>query len=84
MTQAPFDCVHLHRIDPSINMARFYRVTIEKTLFSETVIRRSWGRIGTRGQSLSLTLPTGADAQRMAREMEHRKRRRGYREPGAS
>lgn len=47
MTAAQFEPIHLHRIDPIHNMARFYRVSIEKTLFDETIIRRNWGRIAS-------------------------------------
>ena len=67
MTTAPLQIIHLHRIDPSRNMARFYRVTIEKTLFDETIVRRCWGRIGTRGRSLILVIDDEVEAPSFAR-----------------
>jgi predicted DNA-binding WGR domain protein len=61
-------------------MARFYRVSIERTLFDETVVRRNWGRIGTGGQSLTVVVEKMADAEAIATRLCEAKRRRGYRE----
>ena len=84
MTTAPLQIIHLHRIDPSRNMARFYRVTIEKTLFDETIVRRCWGRIGTRGRSLILVIDDEVEAEAIATELCKGKRRRGYSDVGGS
>lgn len=46
-------CQLLHRVDPDLNMARFYRVEVLPDLFGEIVVERRWGRIGGRGQSHS-------------------------------
>jgi predicted DNA-binding WGR domain protein len=80
MTPAQFEPIHLHRIDPIRNMARFYRVSIEKTLFDETVIRRNWGRIGTNGRSITVAVGEIADAEVIAARLCDAKRRRGYRD----
>lgn len=82
MATAPLQIIHLHRIDPSRNMARFYRVTIEKTLFDETIVRRCWGRIGTRGRSLIHIVQESDEAEALATELCQGKRRRGYSDVG--
>ncbi|MCA1304938.1 WGR domain-containing protein [Nitratireductor aquimarinus] len=40
----------LKRIDPARNMARYYTLSVEPTLFGDAALVRQWGRIGTRGQ----------------------------------
>lgn len=42
--------LRIQRIDPARNMARFYTMSIEPTLFGDTSLVRNWGRIGTHGQ----------------------------------
>eukprot|EP01037_Dinobryon_pediforme_P016622 gene16622-16803_t len=39
--------VALRRIDRDKNMARFYAIAIERTLFGDWAVVRRWGRIGT-------------------------------------
>ncbi|MDH4441488.1 MAG: WGR domain-containing protein [Rhizobium sp.] len=81
MSKLDKDIVHLHRIDPARNMARFYLVTLETTLFGEIVLRRTWGRIGTSGQYREDTVRDRSTAVRRAVEIAVKKRRRGYRDP---
>jgi len=40
----------LERREPSRNMARFYVLAIEPTLFGDTALVREWGRIGSLGR----------------------------------
>ena len=40
----------LERRDPSLNMARFYVLAIEPTLFGDAALVREWGRIGSLGR----------------------------------
>jgi predicted DNA-binding WGR domain protein len=40
----------LDRCDPNCNMARYYVLAIEPSLFGEATLTREWGRIGQRGQ----------------------------------
>lgn len=82
MTEAQFEPIHLHRIDPIRNMARYYRVSIEKTLFDETVVRRNWGRIGTGGRSITVVVEEASEAKVIAARLCDAKRRRGYRDIG--
>ena len=37
----------LERRDPSRNMARFYVLAIEPTLFDDMALVREWGRVGS-------------------------------------
>ena len=39
--------LYFERKDPGRNMARFYAMSIEETLFGQICLTRSWGRIGT-------------------------------------
>lgn len=69
----------LQRIDPRRNMARFYVLSIEPTLFGPVALRRNWGRIGTWGRQ-RLELHADEDAARMAQaRLLARKLKKGYR-----
>ena len=39
----------LTRVDPIENMARFYKLDVQPTLFDEWSLIREWGRIGQSG-----------------------------------
>ena len=69
----------LERRDPSLNMARFYVLAIEPTLFGDAALVREWGRIGSLGRR---RLDLQADAATAVEALEvwlERKARRGYR-----
>ncbi len=74
------DPIHLHRIDPTRNMARFYRLSIEPNLFGEISLVRTWGRIGGKGRTMIEMLETPRDGERRRDALEQMKRRRGYEE----
>lgn len=40
----------LERREPNANMARFYVLSLEETLFGDTALVREWGRLGTPGR----------------------------------
>ena len=40
------DSVLLHRIDPTVNMRRYYRLNLAPDLFGGCALVREWGRIG--------------------------------------
>jgi predicted DNA-binding WGR domain protein len=71
----------LHRVDPSRNMARYYVLSIEDTLFGEHALVREWGRIGSPGRRRSQAFSTGESAQIALETWLNRKRRRGYETP---
>ncbi len=41
----------LERVDRTKNMARYYVLSVEPTLFAESSLVRRWGRIGGAGQT---------------------------------
>lgn len=69
----------LRRIDPARNMARFYCLSLQPTLFGEISVVRAWGRIGTRGRMKIDSHQTGEEAATTLARLERLKRRRGYR-----
>lgn len=68
----------LRRIDNSRNMARFYALSIERSLFGESILIRRWGRIGTHGQRREDWFRASGDAAAALGEWVGRKERRGY------
>lgn len=71
-------CQLLHRVDPDLNMARFYRVEVLPDLFGEIIVERRWGRIGGRGQCRAATYPSIPLAEAAASGLIRAKERRGY------
>ena len=67
-----------HRVDPARNMARFYMLSLEPTLFGEVAVLRHWGRIGTSGRQALSLYPTLAEAAGVLAGQVARRRRRGY------
>lgn len=80
MTSALPDPIRLARCDPERNMARFYVLALEPTLFGEVSLSRTWGRIGTRGQVMIATFDGVAEAGSAREKLERAKRRKGYSE----
>ena len=72
--------VHFQRVDTSRNMARFYTLSLEPTLFGDVAVLRQWGRIGTRGRQASSLHASMAEAQTVLARQIARRRRRGYSE----
>jgi predicted DNA-binding WGR domain protein len=70
--------VHLHRIDASQNMRRFYSLAIQPTLFGGASVIRHWGRIGSGGQTMMETFDHVQDADWAFSRIERTKKRRGY------
>ena len=44
--------IDMRRIDPSLNMNRFYSVGLTKDLFGQHGVHRQWGRFGYLGAAL--------------------------------
>jgi predicted DNA-binding WGR domain protein len=79
MQDMPDYLTHLTRRDPALNMARFYKIVLQPTLFGEMSVIRTWGRIGTRGQGMIATFTGANEAAAAASKLERQKQRRGYR-----
>jgi predicted DNA-binding WGR domain protein len=70
--------VILERIDPARNIARYYVLSVEPTLFARDTLVRRWGRIGSTGRE-RLEFLGSAEAAGSALELWlARKRKRGY------
>ncbi len=70
--------VHLTHLNPELNMARFYAIEVQPTLFGEMSVIRNWGRIGTRGRAMMVTYEDPTQATAALMKLDNQKRRRGY------
>ena len=70
--------VELHRIDPTQNMRRFYRLDMQPDLFGGVLLVRQWGRIGARGRIVAERFDDEALAAAALAQHAARKARRGY------
>ncbi|VVT01305.1 WGR domain-containing protein [Hoeflea sp. EC-HK425] len=71
--------IYIERTDPTKNMARYYALEISGTLFGETCLTRTWGRIGRRGQSKMHMFENEQKAVDLFLDLMRQKRSRGYR-----
>ena len=71
--------LYVERTNAEKNMARFYAMSIEPTLFGEACLMRRWGRIGTRGQLKVHHFEQEKDAVELFLDLVRQKRHRGYR-----
>lgn len=74
--------LYVERIDPSMNMAQFYAMTIEPTLFGDICLTRRWGRIGTQGQVRMHSFAREMEAVELFLDLLRQKRARGYHPKG--
>ena len=51
MSQDTIQYLVLHRCEPTCNMARYYVLAIEPSLFGDATLIREWGRLGRPGQT---------------------------------
>jgi predicted DNA-binding WGR domain protein len=77
MITQPYN-LHVEKTDLSKNMARFYAMAIEPNLFGEACLMRRWGRIGTKGQTMSQHFETEREAVALFLDLLRQKKRRGY------
>ncbi|KPH05570.1 WGR domain-containing protein (plasmid) [Rhizobium acidisoli] len=75
---------YAERTDRTKNMARFYALSIEPTLFGTPCLTRTWGRIGARGQSKIHVFAREEEAVSLFLELLRQKSSRGYRPKGHS
>lgn len=71
--------LYVERIEPEKNMARFYALAVQQTLFGEIALVRNWGRIGSRGQTKIHVFGDESQAIGLFLELLQKKRKRGYR-----
>ncbi len=70
--------IRLEKRDQSKNLARFYVLRIQPTLFGQWALQRCWGRIGAQGCESSLWFETEDEALDALASQEQQKKRRGY------
>jgi predicted DNA-binding WGR domain protein len=68
----------LERVDRARNMARYYVLSVEPTLFVESALVRRWGRIASAGRERIDLHPSQPVAQVELKKWLDRKKRRGY------
>lgn len=71
--------LYVERIEPEKNMARFYALAVQPTLFGEVSLVRRWGRIGARGRQKVHLFGDEKQAVDLFLELLREKRNRGYR-----
>lgn len=71
--------LYIERIDATKNMARFYALSIQPTLFGQASLLRCWGRIGCRGQQKIHMFEHEDQAVDLFLELLSEKRTKGYR-----
>jgi predicted DNA-binding WGR domain protein len=69
---------NLTRIDAEKNMARFYKLDVQPTLFGEWTVIREWGRIGRGGTARSTPYDNAEEADAAHNQQRQVKERRGY------
>lgn len=75
--------LRLERIDPARNMARYYTLSIEMTLFDDVACLRGFGRIGTpRGRIMIGLFESRAAAEAELHRLLRQKQARGYKLAG--
>ncbi len=79
MAQDTIQYLVLDRCDPSCNMARYYVLSIEPSLFGDATLIREWGRIGQPGRRRIELYESPTKALEALEAWLQRKRRRGYR-----
>ncbi|SIR29959.1 WGR domain-containing protein, predicted DNA-binding domain in MolR [Rhizobium sp. RU20A] len=71
--------LHFRREDPARNMARYYGLSLQPTLFGPVALVRCWGRIGTRGQECTEWHGSKGEAEAALARHAARRLKRGYR-----
>ncbi len=71
--------LYIERTDAGRNMARYYAMEITTTLFGNTCLTRTWGRIGYRGKSMDHHFEREEQAVDLFLALLRTKRAKGYR-----
>jgi predicted DNA-binding WGR domain protein len=71
--------LYVERVDPDRNMARFYTLAIEPTLFGTPRLLRRWGKIGTSGRTMVHHFEREEDGVALFLELLRERQAHGYR-----
>jgi predicted DNA-binding WGR domain protein len=63
----------LEAIDPDRNIAWRYSIAVSQDLFGTAIVAFAWGRIGTRGQSRTVSFLMPGDADRFVNQLLRRR-----------
>ena len=74
---APMIC-HLEHHRPDKNCFRYYRMEVSPDLFGTWTLRRSWGRIGTKGRDCLVSYSHEDQASVVRARLVRVKQRKGY------
>ena len=69
---------YLRRVDGAATCGGFTNSVLQPTLFSEVMLVRNWGRVGTNGQVKFEMFEAAEAAEKAMNRIERSKRRRGY------
>ena len=72
--------VLLHRLDPSQNMRRFYRLDVQPDLFGFWMLVKEWGRIGRPGKIQVVAFDKCEEAHNALQKQSSLKQKKGYAE----
>ena len=72
------DSAHLRRIKPDRDMARFYAMSLQPTLFGDWALLQEWGWIGSLGRMVSGFFATELEAAVALEKQRAAKLRKGY------
>ncbi|MPR12613.1 WGR domain-containing protein [Microvirga tunisiensis] len=78
MSQDTIQYLVLDRCDPTCNMARYYVLSIEPSLFGDATLIREWGRLGQSGRRRIELYENQSRAMEALETWLQRKQRRGY------
>ncbi|WP_120632572.1 WGR domain-containing protein [Ruegeria sp. EL01] len=70
--------IDMKRVDPELNMDRFYCVELEKDLFNDHRVHRQWGRSGSWGRHRRDCYDTELEARKAITKLVNQKLARGY------
>lgn len=73
--------LYFERRNTALNEARYYRLSVERTLFGDWAVIREWGRIGRRGGQREHWCRSHAEAERLLADLAGERARRGYTQP---
>lgn len=68
----------LERRDPACNMARYYVLSLDESLFGDIALVREWGRLGHRPRRRVELHASPDEAEEALEHWLARKKRRGY------
>jgi len=70
--------IRLEKRKPAENLAMFFVLRIQPTLFGQWALQKCWGQIGSQGAQSSIWYETEEEAQNALIDLEEFKKSKGY------